>query len=65
MLIWYPKATFLCLLLVQQHLLQNVQQERPSQRYLNFVTMEYLRDTFQCRHSTTILSYTFSIFTYQ
>jgi len=54
----YPKATFLCVLLVQQHLLQNVRQKRASQRYLNFITMEYLRDTFQCGHSTTFLCYT-------
>jgi hypothetical protein len=36
-----------------QHSLQNVQQKRPSQRYLNFVMMQSLRDSSQCRHSTT------------
>jgi hypothetical protein len=40
------------------HSLQNVHQKRPSQRYLNFVILEFLRDTFQCRHSTTFPCYT-------
>ena len=41
-----------------QHSLQNVQQKRPSQRYLNFVIKEFLRDTFQCGQSTTFPCYT-------
>ena len=40
-----------------QHSLQNVQQKRPSQRYLNFILMEFLRNTFQRRHTTTFPCY--------
>ena len=41
-----------------QRSLQNVQQKQPSHRYLYIVKIKSLRDTFQCRHSTTFPCYT-------